>query len=153
MTRGIGTSINQSFCCAGFDTWGAKASQEPIVTRGIGKPINQSFCCAGFITWGAKASQDLIVTRGIGKPIHQSFFLNRRRHMGRQSEPGTNCDTRHWDANQSIFLLCRLRHVGRQGEPGPNCDTRQIIPPREDEEEAGLLPRRPHQHRHRQHQV
>jgi hypothetical protein len=57
-------SIYQSFCCAGFDTWGAKASQELIVTHSIGTPINQSFCCAGFDTWGAKASQDLIVTRG-----------------------------------------------------------------------------------------
>ncbi|MFN9901769.1 MAG: hypothetical protein ACK55Z_23895, partial [bacterium] len=51
-------------------------------------------------------------------------MMCRLRHVGRQGEPGTNCDTRHWDANQSIFLLCRLHHVGRQGEPGPNCDTR-----------------------------
>jgi hypothetical protein len=35
VTRGIGTPINQSFVfCTGFDTWGAKASQDLIVTRG-----------------------------------------------------------------------------------------------------------------------
>jgi hypothetical protein len=84
---------NQSiFCCAGFDTWGAKSSQELIVTRGIGTPIIQSFCCAGFDTWGAKASQDL------GTPINQSFCCAGFDTWGAKASQDLNCDTRHWEA-------------------------------------------------------
>ena len=52
-----------------------------------------------------------------------------------------------------LIIYIRFWHVGRQGEQGSDCDPRQILPPREDQEEARLLPRRPHQHRGGQHQV
>ncbi len=69
---GIRILINHSSCCAGFDTWGSKASQDLIVTSGIGRKLIRLYF-AGFDTWGAKGAGTWL-WRGIRTPINQSFI-------------------------------------------------------------------------------
>jgi hypothetical protein len=58
--------------------------------------------------------------------------------------PGQDSQRRDDILCSRYFRIARFWHGGRQGEPGPHRRAGQIIPPREDQEEAQLLPGRPH---------